>query len=183
MCCCSTVCGLWSSQLGKRSSLTLFLPHIPCPQHVSGSRVGPPHSIITARPLCLFIHQLCLRRCGCVASWGPSPFPHSSLLPKHPLPVCWRGLGLFWTLALGSVCVCLTFSPPNPIAMCYQWDLHLSVSDSAARRRRKQDARGSTVISQRALFHTIPGRSLCSLHAGLPLDIYMCQQSQLYWPN
>lgn len=50
-------------------------PHIPCPQHVSGSRVGPrvlrdQTSLSSPGPLCLFIHQLCLclRLCGCVGS-------------------------------------------------------------------------------------------------------------------
>lgn len=144
----------------------------------------------------LSIHQLCLclRLCGCVGSWGPSPFPlplSLALSPGHPPSVCWRGpRGRFGPWPSGPcVCVyerervCVPFAPPLPAVMYYRWDLRLSVSASAARRRRKQDARGSTVISQCALFHTIPGQSLYSLHAGPPLDIYMCQQSHSYWPT
>ncbi len=106
---------------------------------------------------------------------------HLSLLPTHRLSAdVARGHSGPWP---SGPCVCVSFAPPNTAMMCYRWDLRLSVSASAARRRRKQDARGSTVISQRALFHTIPGRSLYSLHAGPPLDIYMCQQSHRYWPT
>lgn len=110
-----------------------------------------------------------------------SPSPLSPQTPTHCLSAdVARGRSGPWP---SGPCVCVTFAPLNPVVMCYRWDLRLSVSARAARRRRKQDARGSTVISQRALFHTIPGRSLYSLHAGPPLDIYMCQQSQRYWPN
>ena len=126
----------------------------------------------------------------------PSPLSRSlSLLPTHRLSAdVARGRSGPWpsgpcvyvcvcVCVCVCACVCVSLAPPNPAVMCYRWDLRLSVSASAARRRRKQDARGSTVISQRALFHTIPGRSLYSLHAGLPLDIYMCQQSHCYWPT
>lgn len=168
-------------------------PHIPCPQHASGSRVGPlvlrdQTALSSPGPFaCSFISSVSVSDCVGVSGAGVpllSLTPLSlALSPAHPPSVCWRGPGSFWALALGPLCVCVSFAPPNPAVMCYRWDLRLSVSASAARRRRKQDARGSTVISQCALFHTIPGRSLYSLHAGPPLDIYMCQQSHRYWPT
>lgn len=54
----------------------------------------------------LFIHQLCLRMCGCVWSWGPPLSLTPLSLNTHPLSACWRGLGSFWALALGPLCVC-----------------------------------------------------------------------------
>lgn len=139
---------------------------------MSVSRVGPlVLRVQTALswPGPLFIHQLCLclRLCGCVGSWGPSPFPHPavSLLPTYCLSAdVARGRCGPWP---SGPCACICVSRwPLPSLRRYRWDLRLSVSARAARRRRKQDARGSTVISQRALSHTIPGRSLYSLHAG-----------------
>lgn len=156
-------------------------PHILCPQHLSGYRAGPRQGAITARPL---VHSSALsqtvwvcRELGVLSS----PSPLSPQTPTHCLSAdVARGRSGPWP---SGPCVCVTCAPLNPMVICYRWDLRLSVSARAARRRRKQDVRGSTVISQRALFHTIPGRSLYSLHAGPPLDIYMCQQSQRYWPN
>lgn len=196
MFCCSTVCGLWPSQLGKGHLLHFFskcfashpLPTAcldpgwgllsfatkPCyhrqapfacsfissvSDYVGVSGAGVP--LLSLTPLSLSLSRLPTHRLSADVAWG-----HSGPWPSGP-----------------RVCVCATFAPSNPVAMRYRWDLRLSVSANAARRRRKQDARGSTVISQRALFHTIPGRSLYSLHAGLPLDIYMCQQSHCYWPT
>lgn len=175
--CCSSVCGLWSLPFGKRSSLTLF--------HAAPGPTSSTHHIcLDARQgqaPCSFISSV--SECVGVSGAGalPSPSPLSPLSPTDCLSadVAWGRSGL-WP---SGPCVCVTFAPLNPMVMCYRWDLRLSLSARAARRRRKQDVRGSTVISQRALFHTIPGRSRYSLHTGLPLDIYMCQQSQRYWPN
>ena len=101
-------------------------PHIPCPQHVPVSRVGLlilRDQTIIARPLYLFIHQLCLclRLCGCVRSWGPSPFPHPSLsnslcfslLPTNRLSAdVARGRSGPWPLG-PSVCMCVV-RPSSP---------------------------------------------------------------------
>lgn len=136
---------------------------------LGGASAGRCHS----QAPCSFISSV--SECVGVSGAGVLPSP-SPLSPTHCLPadVAWGRSGP-WP---SGPCVCVTFAPLNPMVMCYQWDLRLSVSARAARRRRKQDVRGSTVISQCALFQTIPGRSLYSLHTGLPLDIYMCQQSQ-----
>jgi len=193
MLCCSTVCGLWSSWLSKGHLLLFFsqcfashtLPTTCVCIQGGASHPTQPNGTIVARPLSLFIHQLCLplRLRGCVGSLDPSPSPLPlSLLPTHRLSaeLAWGRCG---RLPLGPcvyLCVCVVCPP---IALCYRWDLCLSVSASAARRRRKQDARGSTVISQCALSHTIPVQSVYSLHAGPPLDIYMCQQSHRCRPT
>lgn len=95
--------------------------HIPCPQHVDISRVGPlvlrNQTVLSSPgPFSLFIHQLrlCLRLCGCVESWGPSPFPHPSL--SCPPTFCL----LTWPRVMlgpdpqAPVCVCVIRpSPPR----------------------------------------------------------------------
>ena len=201
MLCCSPVCGRWSSWLDKGHLFLFFSqyfsPHIPCPQHrhagwgLSSSAAKRCYHRQAPFP-CSFISSVSVSDCVGVSGAGVpllslTPLSLSlSLSPAHPPSVCWRGPGSCWALTPGPLCVlcvCVTFDHPSLRALCYRWDLRLSVSASAARRRRKQDARGSTVISQCALFRTIPGRSLYSLHAGLPLDIYMCQQSHSYWPT
>lgn len=155
MLCCSTVCGLWSSWLSK-GHLLLFSPnvspHIFCPQHVSVSRVGPlvlRNQTAVSFPgpyACSFISS------ASVSDWmgalGAGVFLISLTLSCPPT-VCL----LTWPRVIlgpgprAPVCVCILFAPPFPVAVCYRWDLRLSVSACAARRRRKQDARGSTVIS------------------------------------
>lgn len=182
------------------SSSSNISPHIPCPQHVYISRVGllrpTQQNAITARPLFL-VHSSALPLSQIVWVCRGAGVPLLSLYPSHSLslPATHRlSADVARGVVLGpdpqapvcvstSVSACVSFAPPLPAVMYYRWDLRLSVSASAARRRRKQDARGSTVISQCALFHTIPGQSLYSLHAGPPLDIYMCQQSHSYWPT
>lgn len=105
---CFTVCGLSWLLLGKRSSPTLF--------HAAPGPTSSAHNICLeagrglgralSQPGPLFIHQLCLRMCGCVWSWGPPLSLTPLSLNTHPLSACWHGLGSFWALALGPLCVC-----------------------------------------------------------------------------
>lgn len=104
-------------------------PHIHCPQHVSVSRVRllglRGRTVLSSLGLllgCLFIYQLCLKLCGCVRSEGLSSFLHPSLTLSfaHPLSVCWHGPRLFWALALGALCICVTFAIPLPAVLCYR---------------------------------------------------------------
>lgn len=93
-------------------------PHIPCPQHVSGSRVGPlvlrdQTALWLPGPFaCSFISSVSVSDYVGVSGAGvPSPFPHPFLSPVHPPSVCWRGPGSFWALTLGPQCVCVCHSP------------------------------------------------------------------------
>lgn len=180
------MCGLWSSSAVKGHVLRFFFPascltssaHSMCLYLGCGlsSYATKQHYHCQVRfSACSFISSVSVSECvGVSVCWGPSPFPHPiSLSPAHPQSV--------WAVQRPDPCGPLHTG--LPVASRYRWDLRLSLSASAARRRRKQDARGSTVISLCALFHTIPGPSLYSLLAGPPLDIYMCQKSHRYWPT
>lgn len=131
--CCSSVCGLWSTPLGKRSALTLFhaAPRFTSSAHNICLGVGRGLGRALSQPGPLFIHQLCLRLCGCVRSWGSSPLPHPSL-PKHPPTVClltwprvvlgpgprapvcvWHSPLLTpWWCVIGGICACLCLPGP-----------------------------------------------------------------------
>lgn len=194
MFCCSTVCGLWSPWLGKGHLLLFFsqcFASHPLPTTcvwIQGGATRPTeakHSYHCQAPQLGHSQALCLSQtmwvCRELGSLSfPSPLSLSLSCPPTICLLTWPGVVLV-PHPRAPVCVCVSIAPPNLVVMCYRWDLRLSVSASAARHRRKQDARGSTVISQCAQFHTIPGRSLYSLHAGQPLDIFMCQQSHHYW--
>lgn len=103
-----SVCGLWSLPLGKRSSPTLFhaAPGLTSSAHNICLDAGRGLGRALSQPGPLFIHQFCLRMCGCVWSWGPPLSLTPLSLNTHPLSACWRGLGSFWALALGPQCVC-----------------------------------------------------------------------------
>jgi len=173
--CCSTVCGLWSSRLGKGHLLLFFLPisRLTSPAHNMRLYLGWVLSSYASKQRyhgqapCSFISSVSVSDCVGVSGAGDPLLSLTllSLLPTHCLSAdVARGRCGPW---LSGPCACICVSRwPLPSQRRYRWDLRLSVSARAARRRRKQDARGSTVISQRALFHTIPGRSLYSLHAG-----------------
>lgn len=106
--CCSSVRRLWSLPVGERSSPTLFhaAPGLTSYAHNICLDAGRGLDRALSQPGPLFIHQLCLRMCGCVWSWGPPLSLTPLSLNTHPLSACWRGLGSFWALALGPLCVC-----------------------------------------------------------------------------
>lgn len=187
MLCCSAVCGLWSSWLSK-GHLLLFLSQC-CASHpmpttcvcIQGWWLSVGGLSVPGPLLHLFIPQLCLfLRLWMCLEQGPI----SHLLSCPPI-VCLLLTWPQWAVVdpdLHTQVHVNEHCPPkyththtHKLTLTHTVKLHenpvLSVESapvclSVTRRRRKQDAGGSTVISHRALCLTIPGRSVYSLYAG-----------------